>query len=69
MGYDRPAELGAALARLAAGPAVVLAGGTDLYAMTDRPALSGDVLDLTAVAALRGVAHGPEGLGIGACAT
>lgn len=55
MGYVRPRELSEALAFLAEGPATLLAGGTDVFpALGDRPAPE-RVLDLTAVAALRGI--------------
>jgi CO/xanthine dehydrogenase FAD-binding subunit len=66
MGYDRPADLDRALEALARGGATVLAGGTDLYPATDRPALAGDIIDIAAVAALRGVARTDEGWRIGA---
>jgi CO/xanthine dehydrogenase FAD-binding subunit len=66
MGYDRPADLDRALEALARGNGTVLAGGTDLYPATDRPALAGNILDITAVAALRGVARSDDGWRIGA---
>jgi CO/xanthine dehydrogenase FAD-binding subunit len=66
MGYDRPADLDHALEALARSGATVLAGGTDLYPATDRPALAGDIVDITAVAALRGLARTDEGWRIGA---
>ncbi|MAS42589.1 MAG: xanthine dehydrogenase [Rhodobacteraceae bacterium] len=65
MSYERPESLERALA-LRAAPGAVLAGGTDLYALTVRRELSGPVLDLTACAALRGIVCGPDGLRIGA---
>lgn len=65
-GYFRPDTLAAALAHLAAGPAVLAAGCTDLLAATEAPALRGPVLDLTGIAALRGIAETPDGWRIGA---
>ncbi len=54
--YLRPVEVDEALAALAAGPRIVLAGGTDYYpARVGRP-LDDDVLDITALAGLRGIA-------------
>jgi CO/xanthine dehydrogenase FAD-binding subunit len=44
----------------------VLAGGTDLYPATPRPALDGPVLDITGIGALHGIARGAGGLRIGA---
>jgi len=66
MGYDRPTDLDRALEALARSGGSVLAGGTDLYPATDRPALAGDVVDITALASLRGVARTGEGWRIGA---
>ena len=66
MGYDRPADLDRALEMLARSGGAVLAGGTDLYPATDRPALAGNVIDITAVEALHGVARTGEGWRIGA---
>lgn len=66
--YLRPRTLSDACALLAADPALkLLAGGTDVYpALGDR--LPG-LLDLTGIAALRGVTRGPDGVRIGALAT
>ena len=66
MGYDRPTDLDRALETLARSGGAVLAGGTDLYPATDRPALAGSVIDITAVPELRGVARTGEGWRIGA---
>jgi CO/xanthine dehydrogenase FAD-binding subunit len=53
--YLRPTRLEEALAALAARPWSVLAGGTDFYpARVGRPVRE-DILDITALAALRGV--------------
>ncbi|MCL4185287.1 MAG: FAD binding domain-containing protein [Burkholderiaceae bacterium] len=55
--YERPAELDAALRRLAQGGWTPLAGGTDFYpARVGRP-LRESLLDLSALQALRGVAE------------
>jgi CO/xanthine dehydrogenase FAD-binding subunit len=45
----------------------MLAGGTDLYPTTGAQALAGDILDLTGLEELRGIALTREGLRIGAC--
>lgn len=67
--YLRPAALDEALRALAAGPMTVLAGGTDFYpARVERP-IDEDVLDLTGIACLRGIAEDAEGWRIGALAT
>lgn len=67
--YDRPTSLPEAIALMAAGPRVLLAGGTDVYAATAARTLPDAILDLTALPDLRGISHGPEGLRIGACTT
>jgi CO/xanthine dehydrogenase FAD-binding subunit len=58
-----------ALRARAAGPCAVLAGGTDFYPARVGRAVDEDVLDLTAVKALRGIAETREGLRIGALVT
>lgn len=64
--YLRPSSLDEALAARAAGPWLVLAGGTDVYpARVGRP-LDEDVLDLGALAELQGIAETPTGWRIGA---
>ena len=67
--YYRPGRLSEALAMLADAPMTVAAGCTDLFPATERRALSGTVLDLTAIAGLRGIAATADGLRIGACTT
>lgn len=62
--YARPFDLTEALA-LRANGARVLAGGTDLY---PGAGVAGDVLDISAVSALRGITRG-DGLRIGAAVT
>lgn len=64
--YARPTDLETALGLLAQGR-LVLAGGTDLYPAAGA-SLAGDVLDITAVAGLRGITAG-DGLRIGGCTT
>lgn len=54
--YLRPVEINEALAALATGPRVVLAGGTDYYPSRVGRPLDDDLLDITALAALRGIA-------------
>ena len=64
--YLRPTDLGDALAALAESPLTVLAGGTDFYpARVGRP-LADDILDVTALAALSGIADAGNHLRIGA---
>jgi CO/xanthine dehydrogenase FAD-binding subunit len=67
--YLRPSVLDDALRARAAGPCAVLAGGTDFYPARVGRAVDEDVLDLTAVKALRGIAETREGLRIGALVT
>ncbi|MFN3146493.1 MAG: FAD binding domain-containing protein [Paracoccaceae bacterium] len=64
--YHRPTDLDAALRLLADTGATLAAGCTDLFPATDRRALPGPVLDITAIHALRGIATTPEGLRLGA---
>jgi CO/xanthine dehydrogenase FAD-binding subunit len=67
--YLRPTELSAALAALAAQPLVVLSGGTDHYpARVGRPA-DDAILDISAVAGLRGIAEADDHWRIGATTT
>jgi CO/xanthine dehydrogenase FAD-binding subunit len=67
--YHRPTTLDAALRHLAEAPLAVIAGGTDLYpAHIERP-LPAKVLDIGAVAALRGVSRHGRRLRIGAATT
>ena len=67
--YVRPEDLGQALRSLAARPALVVAGGTDVYpARVGRPPGEG-LLDLSRLASLRGVEAGPEAWRIGALTT
>jgi len=67
--YLRPGVLGEALSALADGRRTILAGGTDYYpARVGRP-LDDDILDITALAGLRGITRGPAGWRIPALAT
>ncbi len=63
--YLRPDNLEDALATLAGGGLVRAAGCTDLLAATERKALPGDILDLTAIASLRGISRRPSYMRIG----
>ncbi|MFZ8941198.1 MAG: FAD binding domain-containing protein, partial [Gemmobacter sp.] len=67
--YMRPATLEEALALLPGRGAGILAGGTDLFAATERRRLPGPVVDLGAIAELRGVRAVAGGTVIGACTT
>ena len=67
--YLRPTRTEEALERLAATPLTVLAGGTDHYpARVARP-LTEDILDISALEALRGIRQTDEGWRIGATTT
>jgi len=67
--YLRPTDLDAALSALKGGRLAVLAGGTDLYAAHVGRPLPDDILDITALAALRGVCEEASGFRIGALTT
>ena len=72
--YHRPVTLEEALAIRAAGPVIVLAGGTDVYPAKAARAGWGDmrhadILDISAVPGLRGIAEEPQGWRIGALTT
>jgi CO/xanthine dehydrogenase FAD-binding subunit len=54
--YLRPTDLTEALAALAAGPRVILAGGTDYYPARVGQPLDDDLLDITALPDLRRIA-------------
>ncbi len=67
--YHRPHELRDALAVLREGAITVIAGGTDYYpARVERPA-NEDLLDITAIAALRRIDTTPSHFRIGAGVT
>ncbi len=66
--YLRPAELSQALDALGAAPLTIVAGGTDFYPARVGRALDDDVLDITDIAALRGIGRDGEHFRIGALA-
>ena len=67
--YVRPTSVEEAVAALQAGSWTVLAGGTDLYpAHVERP-LADDLLDISAIEGLRGIAEHKAGWTIGALTT
>lgn len=66
--YLRPSRLDEALQALAR-PRTVLAGGTDFYPARVGRAIDEDVLDITGVAALRGISANSEGWRLGATTT
>ena len=67
--FERPESVAEAARLLASGPWAVLAGGTDLYpAHVGRP-ISQPLLDITAVAGLRGIRRDERGWTIGATTT
>lgn len=69
MSYLRPTELDDALSALASGGMTIAAGCTDLFPATERKVLPGDVLDITAISALRGISTTPDHIRIGAATT
>src|SRR6185437_1036994 len=64
--YLRPSEIGEAVAALAARPLTILAGGTDFYPARVGKPLSEDILDITALTALRGISEDDRSYRIGA---
>ena len=66
--YLRPTELSQALDALGAEPLTIVAGGTDFYPARVGRALDDDVLDITDIAALRGIALDNGHFRIGALA-
>jgi CO/xanthine dehydrogenase FAD-binding subunit len=67
--YLRPTELPEALKALEEGPLEIIAGGTDYYPARVGPRPDDDVLDITALEALRGIDEDDTGFRIGALAT
>ena len=67
--YVQPETVNEALDILAQGPVTVAAGCTDLFPATDRPMLSGPVLDITRIRGLRGINRNADGWRIGAATT
>jgi CO/xanthine dehydrogenase FAD-binding subunit len=66
--YLRPTEIEETVAALAARPLTILAGGTDFYPARVGKPLSDDILDITALAALRGIGEDDSHYRIGATA-
>jgi CO/xanthine dehydrogenase FAD-binding subunit len=67
--YLRPTDLAEALTALAQAPLTVLAGGTDFYpARVGRP-IDDDILDIGALAGLRGIGDAGDHVRIGAATT
>lgn len=69
MAYARPQTLHEALALAASGRWTPLAGGTDVFPARAGKPLPDDMLDLTAIEALRHVEETPEGWALGAGVT
>jgi CO/xanthine dehydrogenase FAD-binding subunit len=67
--YLRPAKLEEALEALAAAPRTILAGGTDHYPARVGRDAGEDILDLTALASLKGISRIRDGWRIGATTT
>ena len=67
--YARPSRLDDALAALAGGRRVIVAGGTDFYPARVGRALDEPVLDITGLAELRAIADAGDHWRIGALAT
>ncbi len=67
--YNRPETMAEALRILAAGPATIAAGCTDLLAAAQQRTLEGPVLDITGVDALRGIEVSAGSVRIGAAVT
>ncbi len=65
MGYHRPADLGTALEILAERAPRIIAGGTDVFPAMAGP-LRGEILDLTAIPELQGIARTGRGWRFGA---
>ena len=65
----RPRSTAEALAQMAAGPATLIAGGTDIFpALVDRPTPA-RLIDLSDIAELRGIEIGAKAIRIGAATT
>ena len=67
--YLRPGQLSEAVAALAAGPRVVLAGGTDFYPARVGHPLDDDVLDITGLEGLRHIVADGDGWRVPALVT
>lgn len=69
MTYHRPTDLTDAYGILAKEGMQILAGGTDVFPAQAGRELHGDIIDITAIDALSGIAKTATGWRIGACAT
>lgn len=69
VGYLRPASVEEAVGALSARPWVVLAGGTDHYPARVGPRPAEDILDISRIGGLRGIAETEQGWRIGALTT
>ena len=67
--YERPPDLAQALDILSGGGFAILAGGTDFYPTRATRPVSEDVLDVTGIAALKGISEALDHWRIGALAT
>ena len=67
--YVRPTEIADALAALSAGPVEILAGGTDFYPARVGKPINDNVLDISALADLRGIVDRDDHWLIGALST
>ena len=67
--YSRPSTVSEAVTALAQGTPTIAAGCTDLFPATVAPALAGPVLDITGIAALRGITTDARGITLGATTT
>ncbi|HEV7574714.1 MAG TPA: FAD binding domain-containing protein [Caldimonas sp.] len=67
--FERPQSIAEAARLLASGPWAVLAGGTDLYPAHVGRRIEAPLLDITAVAGLRGIRRDERGWTIGATTT
>lgn len=59
--YFAPTQVGDALNFLASRPALVVAGGTDVFPSQPHAALTGDILDVSRIEGLRGIAQTLDG--------
>jgi CO/xanthine dehydrogenase FAD-binding subunit len=69
VGYLRPRSIEEAVGALAARPWIVLAGGTDHYPARVGPRGDEDIIDISAIADLRGISESERGWSIGALTT
>jgi CO/xanthine dehydrogenase FAD-binding subunit len=67
--YLTPMSLDDALAALDAGELSIIAGGTDWYPAQGECPIECDILDVTRIAALRGISKAKDGWRIGAAST